>query len=63
MADTELLTYKEASEKHGIPLNTLLSWAMRREIKKYKRGDGRIFVDSNEVAEVWRKKQEVKPLD
>lgn len=63
VSDTELLTYEEAAEKFNVPAGTLRQWALRKELSRYRRGDGRILIDSNEVREVLRKRQEVRKLD
>lgn len=59
----ELVTYDEAARRFGINVNTLRTWGIRREIKRFRRGDGRILVDAREVAAVIERKQRIDPVE
>lgn len=61
--ERELLTYDEAARRFGVNVNTLRTWGVRRELRRYKRGDGRILVDAREVAEVIERKNRIEPVE
>lgn len=61
--ERELLTYDDAARRFGVNVNTLRTWGVRRELRRYKRGDGRILVDAREVAGVIERKNRIEPVE
>lgn len=57
----ELITVDEAVKRFGLRLPTLRYWIGKRELRKYKRGDGRVFVDAREVEERAARLREIRP--
>lgn len=57
------LTYQEASDLFGVPVGTLSTWRLRKEIRRYRRGDGRVVVSRDEVAQRIARKLKVVAVD
>ena len=59
----ELLTLQEASERFNLPMTKLRYWLTTKDISRFKRGDGRVLVDPEDVKRMIEKRSEVRPAE
>ena len=59
----ELLTVTEACERFNISKSQLRYWISVRIVGAFKRGDGRVLIDANELKRVIEQRNEIRPVD
>lgn len=57
------LTLAEASQQFGVPIPTLRVWLMRGDLRKYRRGDGRVIVEEEQVREEVERRRRIEPAE